>query len=82
MKLELNELSKCLAKQTLAAEAITNIMYEKVHRTDLVNIDTPSKNIEDIKMTNNEKNNNNLENRIKLLENEDTRLITCFRDLI
>ncbi len=83
MKLELNELSKCLAKQTLAAEAITNIMYEKIHRTDLENVDKPSKDIEDIQLANSEKNNNNnLENRIKLLENEDIQSITCFNDLI
>ena len=36
LKNELNYMSKCLAQQTIASEAMVNMMYEKVHKSSML----------------------------------------------
>lgn len=68
---DLDDLSKCLAKQTVAAESITNMMYEKVNKKKteekfkLVSLD------DSIKKDYNKNVKNSIDNRIKRLNNKD-----------
>lgn len=76
LKNELIYLSKCLAQQTIASEAMVNLMYEKVHKSSSIYGDiNKMANIPLIKANTTEDNKNiktiepNVEKRIMLLKN-------------
>lgn len=67
-KAELEYLSRCLSQQTIAAETITNLMYEKVNRNGL--IFNNRRKSSSTKKSEQKNDRNNVEERMKLLEKQ------------
>lgn len=70
---ELRYLSQCLAQQTMAAETITNLIYEKVNKKGMIfggirKTQNNSKNL--LQQDEKRKSTNSVESRMKLLEKE------------
>jgi len=71
-KLELEYLSQCLSQQTIAAETITNLIYEKENKSSCIygNKNTTQKNKINQNPQKNNVKKNNIERRAKLLEEQ------------